>query len=218
MAFHEVRLPIEIERGASGGPGFLTTVSVLRSGKEQRNALWEIDRGRWDIGYGIQTREDALIVRDFFYARMGRLHGFRFRDWTNYQTEGTAKAPAGLSTVDTGEPAEADGTTKTFQLYYTYTDSGAYSYTKKIHKPQAGTIRVYIDGLEVDETDTTGGWNLDSTTGIITFQNPPEYNSIIEWTGKFDLPVRFDTDQLEMVVTTKELITQPNIPLVELKL
>lgn len=215
MAFHEVRLPIEVERGASGGPGFLTSVSVLTSGKEQRNSLWEVDRGRWDIGYGIQTRADALIVRDFFFARRGRLHGFRFRDWSNYKTEGSEKQPAGLSTVDTGEPAEADGSTTTFQMYYVYSDSGSFSYTKKIHKPVEGTIKVYVEGaLQTETTDYT----IDHTTGIITFTSPPEYNSDVEWTGEFDLPVRFDTDELEVVVTTKELLTQPSLPIVELKL
>jgi len=214
MAFHEVRLPTDVERNASGGPGFLTSVSVLQSGKEQRNSLWEVDRGNWDIGYGIQTRDQALIVRDFFYARRGRLYGFRFRDWSNYRTEGTAKAPAGLASETTGEPAEADGIGTVFQLYYRYTDSGAYGYTKKIFKPVAGTINVYIEGALVDP----GDYSLNTTNGQITFDVAPEYNSDVEWSGQFDLPVRFDTDRLDMVVTTVEVISQPSIQLVELKL
>lgn len=215
MAFHEVRLPIKVERGASGGPGFLTNVSILQSGKEQRNSLWEVDRGRWDIGYGIQTREDALVVRDFFFARRGKLHGFRFRDWSNYQTEGAVKQPAGIASIDTGEPAEADGVATQFQLYYVYSDTGSFSYTKKIFKPVASSIQVYVNGaLKTPTTDYT----LDETTGTITFTSAPEYNSDVEWSGSFDLPVRFDTDSLEIVVTTKELLTQPNISIVELKL
>jgi len=215
MSFHEVRLPTCVERGASGGPGFLTNVSALQSGKEQRNSLWETDRGRWDIGYGIQTREDALAIRDFFYARRGRLFGFRFRDWSNYRTENGAQQPAGLSTVATGEPAEADGTTQTFQLYYTYSDTSVYSYTKKIVKPvDDATFKVYIEGALIPEVDYT----MDFTTGIITFDIAPEYNSRVTWEGTFDLPVRFDTDVLNSVITTHEVISQPAIPIVELKL
>jgi len=214
MTFHEVRLPTDVERNASGGPGFLTSVSILQSGKEQRNSLWEVDRGNWDIGYGIQTREQALAVRDFFFARRGRLYGFRFRDWSNYRTEGTAKAPAGVASGLTGEPAEADGISNVFQLYYTYTDSGAFGYTKKIFKPVASTVKIYIEGALISPTE----YGLNATNGKITFDDPPEYNSRVEWTGEFDLPVRFDIDRLEMVVTTAQVISQPSIQIIELKL
>lgn len=217
MAFHEVRLPVEVERGASGGPGFLTTVSVLNSGKEQRNSLWEDDRGRWDIGFGVQTREDALAVRDFFYARRGRFHGFRFRDWSNYQTSdlgADARAPAGMASVSDGI-AEADGIETDFQLHYTYSDTAAFSYTKKIVKPvNDANFKIYVNGALIDSADYT----MDFSTGIVTFDTAPEYNSDVTWQGTFDLPVRFDTDQLQIVVTTKEVISQPNIPIVELKL
>lgn len=202
MAFDEVRLPIEVERGASGGPGFLTNINLLSSGREQRNSLWEYDRGRWDVGYGVQDREDALAVRNFFVARLGRARGFRFRDWSNYQA---------LTQQPTSE--EADGSEIEFQLHYRYLDVGGFYYEKPIYKPVPSTIRVYVDGAEV-----TTGWSVDQTTGRLSFLSAPEYGSDVTWTGDFDLPVRFDTDQLEAVITTKAVISFPSLPIVELKL
>lgn len=201
MAFDEIRLPIEVERGAVGGPGFLTNVTLLNSGREKRNTLWSVDRGRWDIGYGIQTRADAVAVRNFFMARLGRARGFRFRDWGNYKTE-DAQAPT--------EEA-ADGSRVAFQMAYRYIDSGAFFYQKTIYKPVAADLVVYEAGLP------TTAYTVDATTGIITMNSPPAIGDEITWTGTFDLPVRFDTDQLAMQITTKELITVPSISIVELK-
>lgn len=208
MAFDEVRLPVELERGALGGPGFLTNVFPLNSGKEQRNQIWSVDRGKWDIGYGIQTREDALQVRNFFMARRGRARGFRFRDWTNYTTFNRSTQSHDLQ----GFTADGDGTTSAFQMQYRYTDDGNFYFDKTIYKPVASTIRAYVDGVE----DT--GISVDSTTGIVTFSSPPAYSSWLTWQGDFDLPVRFDVDNLEGVVTNVNVISYPSIPIVEIKI
>ena len=204
MSFDETRLPIEVERGAQGGPGFLTTVTVLNSGKEKRNSLWSVDRGEWDVGFGIDTRENALKIRNFFMARQGKARGFRFRDWSNYTT----------GTTQQGVAEAADSGDTTFQLEYTYTDESGFSYTKPIFKPVSdANFVVYLDGAA-----QASGWTVDTTTGIITFTNPPDYGTDITWTGTFDLPVRFNTDQLQILIENKNVLLTPNIPIVELKL
>lgn len=202
MAFDEVRLPVEVERGAAGGPGFLTNINLLASGREQRNSLWEVDRGKWDVGYGVQTRDDALAVRNFFMARLGRARGFRFRDWANYIAE---------TQMPTNEVA--DGSETAFQMWYRYTDVGGFYYEKQIFKPVASSVKVYIDGFEL-----SSGFTVDEATGRINFTSAPEYGADVTWTGQFDLPVRFDTDELNAVITTKEVISFPSLPIVELKL
>ncbi len=59
--FHEVRMPIDVERGAVGGPGFKTRVLPLESGFEQRNIDWSDTRGEWDLSYGLMnTAEDPV--------------------------------------------------------------------------------------------------------------------------------------------------------------
>jgi uncharacterized protein (TIGR02217 family) len=44
--FHEVQFPPDISYGASGGPGYRTTVITTVSGHERRNSNWTAARGR----------------------------------------------------------------------------------------------------------------------------------------------------------------------------
>jgi uncharacterized protein (TIGR02217 family) len=48
MAFHEVRFPDDISRGARGGPERRTQVVELASGDEERNASWADSRRRYE--------------------------------------------------------------------------------------------------------------------------------------------------------------------------
>jgi hypothetical protein len=52
MAFHEVRFPDAISRGARGGPERRTQIVELASGDEERNASWANSRRRYDVAYG----------------------------------------------------------------------------------------------------------------------------------------------------------------------
>jgi uncharacterized protein (TIGR02217 family) len=53
MAFHEVRFPLDISRGAVGGPERRTDIVVLGSGAEERNSRWADSRRSWNAGYGV---------------------------------------------------------------------------------------------------------------------------------------------------------------------
>ena len=93
MAYIDTRLPISVEKGASGGPTFNTTVHTLASGKEQRNQNWAHPLGKWDISYGLRAKQEPSSeyglqglsdIVSFFYAMRGKEHSFRFRDWLDY--------------------------------------------------------------------------------------------------------------------------------------
>ena len=86
MAFHEVRFPDNISRGARGGPERRTQVVELASGDEERNASWAHSRRRYDVSYGIRRADDLAAVVAFFEARNGRLFGFRFKDWADHRS------------------------------------------------------------------------------------------------------------------------------------
>ena len=86
MAFHEIRFPDNISRGARGGPERRTQVVELASGDEERNASWANSRRRYDVAYGIRRADDLAAVVAFFEARNGRLFGFRFKDWADYKS------------------------------------------------------------------------------------------------------------------------------------
>lgn len=200
MSFDEVRLPLDVERGASGGLGFNTTVIELADGREVRNQNWQYDRGSWNISYGIRSASDAAAVIKFFAARRGRLRGFRFRDWSLYQTTGVEVF------------AEGDGFQTEFQLTFDYEDLGGFTYTKIINKPVSSEFEVYLDG-----TAQTTGFTLDDTTGVVTFDTAPGSGVDIGWSGAWDLPVRFDIDRINTNVLLADAMEHPSLDIIELK-
>ena len=97
--FHEIRFPDDISRGARGGPERRTTIVELASGDEERNAAWANSRRRYDVSYGIRRADDLAKVVAFFEARNGRLHGFRFKDWSDYRSCLTSQVSAATDQV-----------------------------------------------------------------------------------------------------------------------
>jgi len=207
MAFHEVRFPDDISRGARGGPERRTQIMELASGDEERNASWANSRRRYDVAYGIRRADDLAAVVAFFEARNGRLHGFRFKDWGDFksclpsQTPGATDQQVGIG----------DGTTTQFQLVKRYT-SGAQSWTRGIAKPVTGSVRVALAGVE-----QVSGWSVDTTTGLVTFGSTPGAGVAITAGFAFDVPVRFDTDALDVTLDLERLGSITSIPLVELR-
>ncbi|HVL73095.1 MAG TPA: DUF2460 domain-containing protein [Beijerinckiaceae bacterium] len=197
-AFHEVRFPPDISYGAAGGPGYSTTVVTTVSGHERRNANWADARGRWNVAHGLKKREQVAALIAFFRARRGRAYGFRFKDWTDFQASAQA--------LGTG-----DGQRTTFQLVMVYA-SGAEAQVRPIVKPVAGSVRIYRNAIEA-----TAGWSLDPATGLVTFVSPPAVGVAVTADFEFDVPARFDTDQMEITVETYELGTWGQIPIVEIR-
>ncbi len=205
--FHEVRFPDDISRGARGGPERRTQIVELASGDEERNASWANSRRRYDAAYGIRRADDLAAVVAFFEARNGRLYGFRFKDWADWKSCLPSGAPAATDqSIGTG-----DGTTTDFQLVKAY-DSGSQTWTRTITKPVAGTVLVAIDGLE-----QATGWSVDTTTGIISFTPAPATGATITAGFEFDVPVRFDTDTLDVTLDIERLGSITSIPLIEVR-
>ena len=207
MAFHEVRFPDNISRGARGGPERRTQIVELASGAEERNASWANSRRRYDVAYGIRRADDLAAVVAYFEARNGRLHGFRFKDWADFksclpsQTPGPTNQPIGTG----------NGAATLFQLTKRYT-SGAQSWTRAITKPVAGTVTVALNG-----TPQPSGWSVSTATGLITFTTAPALGVAITAGFEFDIPVRFDTDVLDVTLDLERLGSITSIPLVEIR-
>jgi uncharacterized protein (TIGR02217 family) len=188
MSFHEVRFPDDISRGARGGPSRRTQVVTLASGTEERNASWSVSRRRYDVAYGIRRADDLAAVVAFFEARNGRLHGFRFRDWGDYKS----CMPSQVLGPSDQLVAVGDGTETEFQMIKHYT-SGDQTWSRVIEKPVAGSISVALDSIAQPT-----GWTLDATTGLITFDVAPATGVAVTAGFQFDVPVRFDTDELDV--------------------
>jgi uncharacterized protein (TIGR02217 family) len=207
MAFHEVRFPDNISRGARGGPERRTQIVEMASGDEERNGSWADSRRRYDASYGIRKADDLAAVTAFFEARRGRLYGFRWKDWADYKS-GLPSA----GTLATDQPiSTGNGAKSTFQLVKLYT-SGAQSWTRTITKPVAGTVALALNGVP-----QITGWTVSTTTGVVTFAAAPALGVAITAGFEFDVPVRFDTDALDITLDFERLGSITSIPLIEVR-
>ena len=210
-AFHEVLFPLDIALKSAGGPERRTEIVALGSGREERNARWAHSRRRYDAGYGVKSLEALSAVVAFFEERRGRLHGFRWRDRLDHSSAapGVAVTPAD-QVIGAG-----DGDADTFQLVKTYGGLHA-PYQRPVAKPLPGSVRVAVDGGEVDEGVA---FTCDTATGIVTFLpgHVPAIGEAVTAGFLFDVPVRFDTDYLEVDLSAFAAGAIPKIPLLEIK-
>jgi len=212
MAFHEVRFPTDISFGSSGGPERRTEIVELASGHEERNTPWAHSRRRFNAGYGIKTRDDLHRVIAFFEARRGRLHGFRFKDHSDFKS----CLPGQTVEATDQQIGVGDGTDDTFQLVRSY-ESGAETYTRMISKPVASSVRVAVDG---EEQTYTSDFTVDAQTGQVTFSflSIPAAGAVVTAGYEFDVPVRFDMDFLDVRLSEFAAGDIPAIPVVEIRL
>lgn len=209
--FHEVLFPTAISRGSQGGPERKTDVVILGSGREERNARWADSRRSYNAGYGIKTLDELHAVIAFFEERRGRLHGFRWRDHLDHKSCPPSSQQDALDQlIGTG-----DGTTSRFQLGKWYGGTQA-PYFRAITKPITESIAVAVDGgVKAPSTFT-----VDPTTGLLIFADghTPESGAAVTAGFLFDVPVRFDTDKLEISLSGFQHGAIPNIPIVEIRI
>jgi uncharacterized protein (TIGR02217 family) len=222
VSFDEVQFPASISQGAVGGMRFSTTIIALSSGSEHRNINWGNSRGKWDVKHGLKTQTQIEQLIDFFAARFGRAYGFRFKDWIDYRVPRWEYAPGDLFPIPV--MFTTDGTTKTFQIVKMYGDTTRV-YARNVTKPVAGTTHVMLDGVEMPSSG--GRWSVDTTTGIITILdstiwsrpstgNPGAPHQLGVAT-EFDVPARFDVDEMQATITTTEIYSWDSIPVVEIR-
>jgi len=161
-------------------------VVSVDSGAEQRNSAWQDARCVWDVSHGVKNDVQLAELIAFFRVMKGRANAFRFKDWQDYQ-------------------AGANGifvmiTSVTFQMVKRYT-SGGQNYDREIYKPVSGTIAV------------TGGVtpSVNHLTGVVTVAS----GTPTSWTGEFDVPARFDTDQMKTSAIAYAAHSWGNIPIIE---
>lgn len=211
MTFHEVQFPPTISIDSKGGPERKTEVVVVGSGREERNQRWADSRRRYDAGYGVKSLDNIHTIIAFFEERRGKLYGFRWKDFSDYKS----CAPSQATTATDQVIGTGTGALTTFQLVKTYGVSYA-PYSRDITKPVSGTVKVAVAGV----SKTLGiDFTVNTTTGIITFLpgHIPTTGQSITAGYEFDVPVRFDTDQLEIQLEPPTYGNIPNIPIVEIR-
>jgi uncharacterized protein (TIGR02217 family) len=203
--FHEVRLPLALAFGVSGGPERATDVTRLASGAESRNARWAGSRRRWEAGGAAMPADAAYELIAFFEARRGRMYGFRFRDPVDWKS----CAPSQEASMTDQPLGMGDGETTAFQLVKRY-GGGEAAWDRRIAKPVEDSVLVAVDGV------ATAAFSVDLETGVVTFDAAPGDGAVLTAGFEFDAPVRFDADRLEVTLVGHDAVRVMRAPLVEI--
>ncbi len=206
MAYDNIRFPTAISRASTGGPERRTDVVTTASGREERNSRWAHSRRRYNVGFGIKTLQQLQEVIGFFEGRRGKLHAFRFKDHTDFKSCAANATPQNTDQVlGTGTGLQA-----TFQLVKHY-GAPSRDYVRSITAPVAGTVLLAVNGAN------TTAFTLDAATGVITFNvgNFPANGAVVTAGFEFDVPVRFDADEITVNLSHFEAGDIPEIPLIE---
>ncbi len=218
MSFHDIRFPVDISLGSSGGPERRTDIITLASGHEERNTQWQSSRRRYNAGYGIRSLDDIHKIIHFFECRRGRLHGFRWRDPTDWKSCAPSAEPSHLDQLI----GIGDSTKKNFPLTKTYHSTADVlipdsNWMRIIKKPVWGQVKIAVNGIA---QIAARHFTLDPLAGEVRFhdEHVPAPRAQITAGFEFDVPVRFDTDYLEIDLAAFRAGQIPDIPLVEIRL
>lgn len=209
--FLDVEFPRSVAQGTRGFIERRTNVAALASGFEERNARWYHSRRSWQAGLGIREADQLAAVAALFEEANGRLSAFRFRDWTDYKSCKPSETPRPSDqNIGTG-----NGTATAFRLRKRYGTLAPY--WRPITKPESGTVRIAVGGVEVG-----AGWSVNNLTGVVTFTNPPPAGVPVTAGFRFFVPVRFDSDTISHDLTyfredVEGLGEVPDVLLVEVR-
>jgi len=204
--FHDVQFPARLAFGASGGPQRRTDIVQLANGSEVRNTAQYHSRRQYNASTAIKIREDAIEINKFFELRRGRLHAFRFRDLLEYSSaDGEFPIHATDQTLGRG-----DGENRTFQLIKTYSDD-VQNYVRVITKPVIDTVVIAVSGQVLERSK----FIVNGLTGVVELNVAPTSNAVVTAGFEFDVPVRFDTDALDIAYEDFGGLQISDIPLVE---
>jgi uncharacterized protein (TIGR02217 family) len=73
-------------------------------------------------------------------------------------------------------------------------------------------VRLALNGVE-----QMSGWSVDTSTGVVSFDIAPGAGVAITAGFAFDVPVRFDTDTLDVTLDIERLGSITSIPLLEIR-
>ncbi|WIW87238.1 DUF2460 domain-containing protein [Sphingobium sp. V4] len=206
QAFDDVLFPIAIGREASLAPAFSTQIVESVGGHERRSSDWADARLSFDAGPGVRSEADIAALIEFFRARRGAARGFRFTDPYDDRSGAPGVAPGPIDQ----RLGVGDGVRAEFRLTRHY-GVGDEAQARIITRPVAGSIRVAADGVELTE-----GWSH-AGLGVIAFDVAPAAGVVLTAGFRFDVPVRFAEDRLEINRATFAAGEAVSVPLVEIR-
>ncbi|WP_379923166.1 DUF2460 domain-containing protein [Erythrobacter sp. R86502] len=203
-SFDNISYPFALGRSASVAPEFSTSIAVTASGHERRNSLWSDARLHFDVGPGIRSESELSELIAFFRARRGPARGFRVTDPFDNSSNGMTGIPTMLDQLlGTGDGARAD-----FQLVKSY--GGTEPQVRPITRPQAQTLVVSVGGVATTE------WVL-REKGLLRLLSAPPVGAEVRAGFRFDVPVRFSEDRLDVAAVNFAAGEAPSVPLIEIR-
>lgn len=207
MTFINAQFPMA-NYGSSGGPSYKTTVSESVGGGESRNGHWSLAKREFDAAFQVKTQVDVDTVIKWFHACRGRLHTFRFKDWSDFKS----CSPNSSQTATDQIIGVGNGSNKIFQLSKSYT-VGSVTQMLNITKPVSGTVLIAVNS--VTKTETTD-YAIDYSTGIVTFVTAPGNTLAVTAGYEYDLECRFNTDSLSASIDDYSIYSA-SIPIIEVR-
>jgi uncharacterized protein (TIGR02217 family) len=205
QAFDDVTFPLEIGSDATVSAEFSTHVVTTLSGHERRNSDWADARQSYDVGPGVRDQAELGVLLAFFRARRGPAIGFRFTDPFDNSSNAMTSAPTALDqNIGTG-----NGLQTIFPLVKHYGQGGD-TQERRITRPVSGSVLVSVN----DAAAT--GWIL-GEGGNIVFNTAPANGAIIKAGYRFDVPVRFAEDRIEVSRATFGAGDMASVTLIEIK-
>ena len=205
QAFEDILFPVEIGREAEAIAEFSTQIVTTKSGHERRNSDWSDARMSYDVAPGVRSEDELAELIQFFRARRGSAIAFRFSDPFDDSSNGMLGQPTPLD-----QPlAIGDGIRTRFSLIKSY-GVGLDQQVRHITRPRPGSISVAING------SPSTNWSL-GDKGEIVFADPPATGAVITAGFRFDVPVRFVDDRIEVNRATFGAGAMPSVMLVEVK-
>lgn len=199
-AFADVDFPLEIGREASVQTITSTAIAAGAGGREQRNSEWAEARLSFDAGPGIRSDSDLAELLRFFRARRGPAQAFRFRDPLD-ESSSVADEPAPVDQV----LGAGNGLRTSFPLIKHYGEVA-----RRITRPMPASVTVAVNGVQ------TAGWTL-GPLGVVEFDTPPPDGATVTAGFRFDVPVRFAEDRLNIDRATFAAGEAVSVPLIEVR-
>ncbi len=206
LPFDDLPYPLALGRDATVTPEFSTSVVVTASGYERRNSLWSNARLRFDVGPGIRSEAELGTLIAFFRARRGAARGFRLRDPSDF----SSNAMTGTPTASDQLLGTGNGAASTFPLVKRY-GAGDSEQVRRITRPHPDSVLVSLDG-----TAQVSGWTLEPG-GIVEFAVPPASGVEVRAGFRFDVPVRFAEDRLDVSGAAFAAGEAPSVPVIEVR-
>ena len=200
MVFLEVQLDTAMSYGAEAGPGYKTL--IVKTPSRQESRIQQVSRHyrSYKIMFTDKTLIQMQALESMFIAAQGMTNGFRFIDNRDYKA--------------TNEHLTNFAGGTSVQLIKTYGANMGRTEIRPISKPQQNRVPVTLtrDGSAFS---ATGNWSLNTTTGIVTFV-ADQTGHVFTWSGQFDVPVRFDVDDMSYVWESFGRLNWNSVPILEI--